>query len=42
MERPSALLIGKEVNSKNHYDETFLAYFLFMFKKAPGNFINID
>ena len=42
MERPSALLIGIKVNSKNHCHEIFLAYFLFIFKKAPGKFINID
>ena len=42
MERPSALSIGVKVNSKNHCHEIFLAYFLFIFKKAPGKFINID
>ena len=42
MERPSALSIGIKVNSKNHCHDIFLAYFLFIFKKAPGKFINID
>ena len=42
MEQPSALPIESKVHWKNHYHETFLAYFWFIFKKAPGNFINID
>ena len=37
MERLSARFIAKMVNSKNHYHETFLAYFG-LIKKAPGNF----